>query len=206
MKDLQIFNYGSKEIRIIMKDGEPWWVARDVCEVLGIARARQAVENQIDDDEKLKHVLHASGQNRQVWIINEPGLYSLILRSNKPNAKKFKRWVTHEILPTIRKTGSYSVRDEKNKNINKTLKEKIDRLEIKIADIRKEISIYFDDKAILDSPRRNTRSKSNSSTIRIPLTCINFLKQKAKEKNCSIGDIANEIFENYFDEEKGFLN
>ena len=85
------FEYEANEVRVMTDaNGEPWWIAKDVCIVLGIGDVSQAVER-LDDDEKLVRTLHVSGQNREVWTVNEPGLYSLIIRSNKPEAKSFKR-------------------------------------------------------------------------------------------------------------------
>jgi prophage antirepressor-like protein len=86
--------------------GNPWWVANEVCKVLGLTNPSVSVQS-LDDDERAKFNL---GRQGDTWIINEPGLYSLILRSRKPEAKAFKRWVTHEVLPEIRKTGSYSAK------------------------------------------------------------------------------------------------
>jgi prophage antirepressor-like protein len=88
--------------------GEPWWIAKEVCQILEIKDTSQAVDR-LHDDEKLIRVLYVSGQNREMWTINEPGLYSLILRSNKPEAQKFKRWITHEVLPSIRQSGKYEI-------------------------------------------------------------------------------------------------
>ncbi|MEV2520532.1 BRO family protein, partial [Paenibacillus larvae] len=108
MNQLQVFNFTGKEVRVIMKDGHPWWVAKDVCSVLDHSDVSMAVKR-LDEDEKLTQTLFVSGQNRNVWFVNEPGLYSLILTSRKPESKKFKRWVTHEVLPAIRQTGKYSL-------------------------------------------------------------------------------------------------
>ena len=96
------------------KNGEPWWVAKDVCDVLTLTNPTEAIRA-LDVDEK--STLRISEGGPEVNIINESGLYSLIIRSNKPEAKKFKRWVTEDVLPSIRKTGSYSV------DIPKTLPE-----------------------------------------------------------------------------------
>ncbi len=112
---LQIFEYEEDErlsnVRtIIMEDGEVWWVAKDVCEVLGISNHRNAV-SRLDNDEKDEVDLADSiGRLQKMVIINEPGMYSLIIRSDKPEAKRFKRWITHEVIPQIRKTGSYGLR------------------------------------------------------------------------------------------------
>ena len=101
------FNYESKEVRVIQDDnGKPWWVASDVCEVLGLSNTTEALKG-LDEDEKSTLRISEGGPERN--IINEPGLYSLIIRSNKPEAKKFKRWITHEVLPAIRKTGKYEI-------------------------------------------------------------------------------------------------
>jgi prophage antirepressor-like protein len=109
MNNIIPFEYETNEIRVVEDtSGEPWWIAKDVCSVLEIVDISQQ-SNGLDYDEKLLRTLHVSGQNRDVWTVNEPGLYSLILRSNKPEAKKFKRWITHEVLPSIRKTGRYEV-------------------------------------------------------------------------------------------------
>ena len=104
MKELSIFNYGVHEVRTVQVDGEPWFVSSDVCSILDIANTTRATDG-LDNDEKGLHIMKTPGGNQQVSIVNEPGLYSLILRSRKPEAKAFKRWITHEVLPTIRKTG-----------------------------------------------------------------------------------------------------
>lgn len=104
----QVFVYSGHQVRTIINNEEIWFVARDVCEVLELSDVSKAV-SRLDEDEKLTRTLFVSGQNREVWLVNEPGLYSLILTSRKPEAKAFKRWVTHEVLPTLRKTGSYNL-------------------------------------------------------------------------------------------------
>lgn len=106
------FDYGDDMIRVIQgEDGEPWWIAKDVCKVLGLNDVTKAVQN-LDDDEKLIRTLFSSGQQRATITINEAGLYTLLIRSNKPEAKTFRRWVTHEVLPSIRKTGQYRTGDD----------------------------------------------------------------------------------------------
>jgi anti-repressor protein len=97
-------------VRTVMVDGQPWFVAADVCAVLAIGNPSQAV-SYLDDDERSETLISNEGTpgNPRRAIVNEPGLYSLILRSRKPEAKAFKRWITHEVLPAIRRTGSYEV-------------------------------------------------------------------------------------------------
>lgn len=102
--------YGEKEVRSqVDDDGQIWFVAKDVCDVLDIKDSSQAVER-LDYEEKLMRKLYVSGQDREMWIINESGLYSLVLTSNKPEAKKFKKWVTSEVLPEIRQSGKYFIK------------------------------------------------------------------------------------------------
>lgn len=107
MDKLQIFNYQQSQVRTVMVNGEPWFIAKDVCEILDHSDVSTAVRR-LDDDEKLTQTLFVSGQNREVWLVNEPGLYSLTMTSRKPEAKEFKRWVIHEVLPSIRRHGLYA--------------------------------------------------------------------------------------------------
>lgn len=108
MNDIQIFNYGDFPVRTVLQDGEPWWVLTDVCRVLGLTTPARVAER-LDEDEKGVSLTHTPGGPQNMTIISESGLYSVILRSDKPEAKPFRRWVTHEVLPAIRKSGSYSV-------------------------------------------------------------------------------------------------
>ena|GEM_PF-1389989 len=105
MKEMQVFNNDDfGEVRTVMRDGEPWFVAADVCRVLEIANATQALER-LESDER---AMFSIGRQGETNIVNEYGLYSLILGSRKPEARKFKRWIIHEVLPSIRKYGVYA--------------------------------------------------------------------------------------------------
>jgi len=106
MNELRIFNYNSAEVRTVLKDGEPWFVLKDVCGVLELSDTNRVAER-LDDDELTRIKLVSGGQTREMYAVNEPGLYKVILRSDKPEAKAFQRWVTHEVLPSIRKHGAY---------------------------------------------------------------------------------------------------
>jgi anti-repressor protein len=106
MTALTVFGYADTQVRTVVRDGEPWFVAADVCSVLDIRNNRDALAS-LDDDEKGVATTDTLGGAQQMAVINEPGLYSLILRSRKPEAKAFKRWITHEVIPAIRKTGRY---------------------------------------------------------------------------------------------------
>lgn len=104
MNDLTTWTYENTEVRTIEKDGETWWVLADICKVLELSNPTR-VASRLDEDERSNLEL---GRQGKATIINESGLYSVILRSDKPQAKPFRRWVTHDILPQIRRTGSYN--------------------------------------------------------------------------------------------------
>lgn len=101
-------DFNGAEVRTVTINDQPYFVAKDVCDVLEITNPSKAVEN-LDEDERLLSLMVISGQNRDVLCVNESGLYHLIFKSRKPQAKAFRKWVTAEVLPAIRKTGSYSV-------------------------------------------------------------------------------------------------
>ena len=106
MNALQVFRYQDNEVRAVEVNGEPWFVLKDVCAVLGIGNSRM-VFDRLDSDEKGVSQIDTPGGLQNVNIINESGLYNVILRSVKPEAKPFRKWVTSEVLPSIRKTGGY---------------------------------------------------------------------------------------------------
>lgn len=113
MNDIQIFKseeFG--QIRTVDVDGEIYFVGKDVAAALGYLAERNAIAAHVDNDDKMTHRISASGQNRDMTIINESGLYSLVLSSGLPNAKKFKRWITTEVIPSIRKNGGYMINQE----------------------------------------------------------------------------------------------
>lgn len=108
MNNLQIFsNEEFGQVRTVTINEEVWFVGKDVADILEYTNTAKAIRDHIDEEDKLTERIVLSGQNREVIFINESGLYSLILSSKMPNARKFKRWVTSEVLPAIRKTGSY---------------------------------------------------------------------------------------------------
>lgn len=114
MNDLQVFNnteFGS--VRTITIDGKIMFVGKDVADILEYTNTAKAIRDHVDDEDKLTERTVLSGQNREVIFINESGLYSLIFSSRMPNAKKFKRWVTSEVIPSIRKNGYYDMRENK---------------------------------------------------------------------------------------------
>lgn len=110
---IQVFeNVDFGKVRIVEVNGEPWFVGKDVAEILGYSNTRDALSKHVDDEDKADVAIHDGRQNRNMTVINESGLYSLILSSKLQSAKEFKHWVTAEVLPSIRKTGKYSARKE----------------------------------------------------------------------------------------------
>ena len=109
--ELKIFNYENANVRTTVRNGEIWFVLKDVCDVLSIQNYRN-VSAKLEDDEKDVHQMDTLGGRQKIIIVNESGLYKTIFRSDKPEAKKFMRWITHEVLPTIRKHGAYITSDK----------------------------------------------------------------------------------------------
>lgn len=167
MNELQIFNneeFGN--VRSLMIDNEPWFVGKDVAEALGYKNVRDSLARHIDSDDKRDGVvIHDSmGREQKPIIINESGLYSLILSSKLESAKKFKHWVTSEVLPTLRKTGSYAkVPTDPRELLMLTIKaheqtaQRVDVLEEKVSDLEKSTTI--------DSSQQYTLERIAKATV-----------------------------------------
>lgn len=107
---VEVFNFEANEVRTVVIDQEAWFVGKDVADALGYSKARNALAKHVDEDDALKRgVTDNIGRQQEMTLINESGVYSLIFSSKLDGAKRFKKWVTSEVLPSIRKTGSYSV-------------------------------------------------------------------------------------------------
>ena len=106
---LQCFAYDDKVVRTVEKNGEPWWVLRDVCAVLELTTPARVAERLEEDEVSQTHLIDSIGRRQETTLISECGLYNVILRSDKPEAKRFRRWITHEILPELRKNGVYAM-------------------------------------------------------------------------------------------------
>lgn len=107
MSNIQIFNYQNNEVRTVELNGEPWFVLKDVCAVLGISHITDTAKRMDEDEVGQTEVIDSIGRSQSTYVINESGLYNVILRSDKPEAKPFRKWVTSEVLPSIRKNGAY---------------------------------------------------------------------------------------------------
>lgn len=112
MNELQTFSFNNQPVRTVQLNNQPYWVLKDVCAVLGISNSRMTAERLEDDEVSQTDIIDSLGRSQSTSVITESGLYAVILRSDKPNAKEFRKWVTSEVLPTIRKNGAY-LTDEK---------------------------------------------------------------------------------------------
>lgn len=149
MNELKIFsNEKFGTVRTVIKNNEPWFVAADVCKALEIGDTWNAV-NRLDSDEKGTDSISTLGGTQEMTVVNEPGLYSLVLGSRKPEAKEFKRWITHEVIPSIRKHGAYMTEDT---------------LARAIADPREAAKILI---ALADEREKNARLETENSALRV---------------------------------------
>lgn len=135
-KEISIFNFENQNVRTVIIDNEIWFVASDVTKILGYQNGRKAIDDHCSKGVTKKYSLLTKGGNQELTIINESGIYQLVLASKMPNAIKFKQWVTEKILPSIRKTGSYSVNQNQFK-IPRTFSEAL-RLAADQADLIEE--------------------------------------------------------------------
>lgn len=136
MNNLQIFVYSGEQLRTVQRDDGLWWVLRDVCRVLNIGNVTDTKKRLDPDEVDLTDLIDSMGRVQSTTIINEPGLYAVILRSDKPEAKAFKRWVTHDVLPSIRKTGAYGIPPERLAKLDE-YQAKLDRNRKLLADIER---------------------------------------------------------------------
>jgi len=163
MNNVIPFDFQSRQVRVLQIESEPWFVANDVCQALELANPRKAVAD-LDDDEKGVTSSDTLGGRQILNIINESGLYSLIFKSRKAAAKKFKRWVTHEVLPAIRKTGGYQ-----QPKVPQTFSEAL-RLAADLEDRNKQLTHDLDvavtTKALIGSNREATAMARASAETR----------------------------------------
>lgn len=164
MEELQIFNneeFGN--VRSLMIDNEPWLVGKDVATDLGYQNGSRDINRHVDEEDRRKVMVFDGKQNKETIVINESGLYALVFGSNLPSAKKFKHWVTSEVLPTLRKTGSYAkVPTDPRELLMLTIKaheqtaQRVDVLEEKVSDLEKSTTI--------DSSQQHTLEKVAKTT------------------------------------------
>ena len=205
MNEIIPFNFQGAAVRVIQNaDGQPWWVAKDVCDVLDLENVTWAVSG-LEEDEKAELSItqvssNGTEQKRKTIIINEPGLYSLVLRSRKPEAKEFKRWITHEVLPRIRKTGSYQIQPadlNPLRVLQQTVNELV-RLDSIQADHENRIAKIEAEKGGSRSDYFSVRGFANLHGIAMPrVPAVVFGKQAAQASRAAgveIGSVHDEGF------------
>lgn len=151
MGQLKIFeNEEFGQIRTVMRDGEVWFVGKDVAEILGYVDPNKAIAMHVDEEDKLNDKMASSLGQRGGWLINESGLYGLILSSKLPSARKFKHWVTSEVLPAIRKTGIYDM-DEYSPEMKAILMhdKKLVKIDKRVTDLENHMTIDYGEQVVL---------------------------------------------------------
>ncbi|WP_236878267.1 Bro-N domain-containing protein, partial [Clostridioides difficile] len=195
--NLQVFkNSDFGEIRVIELNGEPWFVGKDVAETLGYKDTSDALKRHVDDEDKGVGEIPTPGGNQNMKIINESGLYSLILSSKLSTAKKFKHWVTRDVLPSIRKTGTYST---KSKDIKDESEIKYMNAQARLKNARaREAKIYLElaDKVDIKEYKQIMYSKTTeliSGEALIPLPKMDKKTYSATEIGKMLGISANKV-------------
>lgn len=157
------FNFNGFELRTLGTCEAPLFVASDVCQVLGIKDVSQACES-LDEDEKLIRVIDGSGQNRDMLCVSESGLYSLVLRSRKKQAKIFKKWITAEVIPSIRKTGNYSIANQDPRLVLLEQLSQLTHQQIALEQRQKELDLE-NQRIRLDQQQLQAEQNSQAETI-----------------------------------------
>lgn len=164
MNDIMEFNYGAAVVRTVDVDGEPWFVAKDVALVLGYELTAH-MTRMLDDDERGIRLVDTPGGRQEMTTISEPGLYSCIMGSRSKDAKKFKRWVTHEVLPTIRKTGGIYMTEQKTEELLAD-PDLIIGLAMQVKQIKAERDKAVKEKAWISEKREVTAMVTASAAVR----------------------------------------
>ncbi|MEH1794621.1 BRO-N domain-containing protein [Nostoc sp.] len=191
MSNLSVFNFESHDIRFVGTAESPLWVVVDICKVLEILNPSMAIEK-LDDDERAKFNL---GRQGETWCVNESGLYSLVLTSRKPQAKRFKKWLTSEVIPAIRKTGTYSTKPATSLTLIDT--SKLDALNAKASKLQEEVRTLETRLASIRNELQNIRMEEVAIAKALITSHPDVVKHAIK---------CNEILEAYGDGNKYFSN
>lgn len=179
---LQLFSFEGKEVRTLKINDEPYFVGKDVATILGYAKPANAISQHVDDEDKGVTKMMTPGGNQNIQIINESGMYSLILSSKLPNAKKFKRWVTSEVLPAIRKTGSYQLPQTPEERLKLAMEATI-HLDERMTNVEKDVDFIKNTSEIDSNQRFKLRKARDRKSVEV---CggkkSNFYKDKNKRR------------------------
>lgn len=181
-KNPMIFSFKNNQVRTVQIDNDAWFVGKDVATILGYSQTAKAVRDHVDEEDKGVSVLDTPGGQQRMTLINESGVYSLVFGSNLPNAKEFKRWVTKEVLPEIRRTGSYNVPETPEDKLvltmevtNRTVK-RVESIEKDVNDLKNNVLLDNGSYAVIGrlvskrvyeylDDRRYPRNKNNVSLL-----------------------------------------
>lgn len=180
MDKLQVFSFENHNVRALVIDDEPYWVGKDVAKVLGYAEPRSAVSKRVDEEDKGVAKIATPSGVQEMTVINESGLYSLILSSKLPSAKRFKRWVTSEVLPALRKTGGYKLPDNPM-DILKLTYEALNQTNESVAQHEYRIKELEDNK-LLNPGEYNYISKAVKNKVKQVMNELD-MDLKGKQKN-----------------------
>ena len=168
MNELQVFNFKNNKVRTLTINNGPWFVAKDVAEALGYTDHKKAIRRHVDTEDGAKRPLLSNGGIQETTIINESGLYSLVLSSRLESAKEFKRWVTSEVLPQIRKTGSYSIADPRKEIADLILK----------CNMVEQVELIRDLYNIPHTPQNSPVEPQNNESNKLTVEPVKALKNK----------------------------
>lgn len=192
---LQLFNFENQQVRTLTINEEPYFVGKDIATILGYKNTKDALLKHVDEEDKLGAQIATSGQRREMTIINESGLYSLILSSKLPNAKKFKRWVTSEVLPAIRKTGSYQLPQTPEGQIRLLLESNV-HMDERMTNAEEDIALLKSKSEIDSNQRFQLQKVRNKRAIEV---CggkdSNFYKTKSRKVFMELAHDFKEYFE-----------
>lgn len=197
--EIQLFKFEGKEVRTLKIDGEPWFVGKDLTDILGYSNSRKALKDHVDkEDQQIltsRNVTLENIPNRGLTGVNESGMFSLVLSSQLPTAKKFKRWVTSEVLPAIRKTGSYQLPQTPEGQIRLLLESNV-HMDERITNAEEDIAL-LKNKSEIDSTQRFQLQKArNKRAIEV---CggkdSNFYKTKSRKVFMALAHDFKEYFE-----------
>ena len=192
---LQLFNFENQQVRTLTVDEEPYFVGKDVATILGYKNGSRDINTHVDEEDKLRYQISTAGQMRDQILINESGLYSLILSSKLPNAKKFKRWVTSEVLPAIRKTGSYQLPQTPEELLSLTV-QATNHLTKRMNTVEEDIDFLMNKSEVDEKQRFKLQKARNKRAIEV---CggkdSNFYKSKSRKVFMALAHDFKEFFE-----------
>lgn len=192
---IQLFNFEDQQVRTLTVNGESYFVGKDIATILGYKNTKDALLKHVDEEDKLGAQIATSGQRREMTIINESGLYSLILSSKLPTAKKFKRWVTSEVLPAIRKTGSYQLPKTPEELLSLTV-QATNHLTKRMNTVEEDIDFLMNKSEVDEKQRFKLQKARNKRAIEV---CggkdSNFYKSKSRKVFMALAHDFKEFFE-----------